>query len=88
MPRLQADELVVYSLHQQRIRYLVEFTVPDDDGAVREEAGEPGTDTTLPEEEDSEELQGEDTEGMKVFGWEERVSVCVLYTVTNLENVV
>ena len=26
---LQADEYVVYSPHQQRMRYLVEFTIPD-----------------------------------------------------------
>lgn len=28
---LQADEFVVFSPHQQRMRYLVEFTLPDED---------------------------------------------------------
>ena len=87
--QLQADELVVYSPHQQRMRYLVEFTVPDEDGALREEVGEsiePGTDTTMPKE-DNEELQSEDSEGMEMFAWEGRVSVCWCI-VTDLENVV
>ena len=56
----------MYSPHQQRMRYLVEFTVPDEDGPLREEVtetSEPGADTTLPADADSEQ---EDTEGMCV----------------------
>ena len=30
----QADEYVVYSPHQQRMRYLVEFSLPDEDSPV------------------------------------------------------
>lgn len=39
---LQADEYVVYSAHQQRMRYLVEFSLPDEDGITSEEVGETG----------------------------------------------
>ena len=59
------------------MRYLVEFTVPDEDGGLRDEVGEsiePGVDTTLLEEDNEE----EDAEGMEVFAWEGRVCVSVL----------
>jgi hypothetical protein len=37
---LQADEYVVYSAHQQRMRYLVEFSLPDEESAAVEDARE------------------------------------------------
>ena len=37
---LQADEYVVYSAHQQRMRYLVEFSLPDEESVAVEEARE------------------------------------------------
>ncbi len=37
---LQADEYVVYSAHQQRMRYLVEFSLPEEESAAVEEARE------------------------------------------------
>ena len=36
----QADEYVVYSPHQQRMRYLVEFSLPDEDGRATDETSE------------------------------------------------
>ena len=39
---LQADEYVVYSAHQQRMRYLVEFSLPDEESVAVEEARETG----------------------------------------------
>lgn len=36
----QADEYVVYSPHQQRMRYLVEFSLPDEDGLATDETSE------------------------------------------------
>ena len=50
----QADEYVVYTAHQQRMQYLVEFTLPDDSV---EEAGE-----------EEEEEEGEEEEEMKKKG--------------------
>ena len=37
---IQADEYVVYSAHQQRMRYLVEFILPDEESPTSEEASE------------------------------------------------
>ena len=37
---MQADEFVVYSPHQQRMRYLVEFSLPDEDSSLAEDSGE------------------------------------------------
>lgn len=39
---LQADEYVVYSAHQQQMRYLVEFSLPDEESVAGEEASEVG----------------------------------------------
>ena len=58
---LQADEYVVYSAHQQRMRYLVEFTLPDEENLASEEASETGEeDETLHAEED---MEPEDSQG-------------------------
>lgn len=56
----QADEFVVYSPHQQRMRYLVEFTLPDEDTAPSEggESGE-GVSGEPGEEEEQEETTDE-----------------------------
>ena len=63
----QADEFVVYSPHQQRMKFLVEFTIPDKESPMTDvsgeadeagEADEPGevegVSTGVDEEEDSE----------------------------------
>lgn len=39
---MQADEYVVYSAHQQRMRYLVEFSLPNEGSVAGEEASEIG----------------------------------------------
>ena len=39
---LQADEYVVYSAHQQRMRDLVEFSLPEEESVAGEEASESG----------------------------------------------
>ena len=53
----QADEYVVYSPHQQRMQYLVEFTLPGDSDQSDQPEELEGTSAAAAEEEDAEETQ-------------------------------
>ena len=57
---VQADEYVVYSSHQQRMRYLVEFKLPDEDTAPSED-GESGVGSVGVSGEPGEEDEQEET---------------------------
>ena len=73
MCHTQADEYVVYSPHQQRMRYLVEFTIPDQDAHSDSEGGEGG------ESVDREPHDGVEGEESEDEGTGEGVVVLFLY---------
>ena len=51
----QSDEYVVYSQHQQCVRYLVEFSLPEDEEAEKEEKEGSGDAEGVADEEGNEE---------------------------------
>ncbi len=78
--QLQADEYVVFSPHQQRMRYLVEFTLPDQDSGVVASDDTVGVVSEAVDGEDSgEELPEEGTHLTHTYIAFSQVNFAVLY---------
>ena len=59
----QADEYVVYSPHQQRVQYLVEFSLPGDEEGEERDEGEKEREREGEDEDELEEKNGLPLEG-------------------------